>query len=1365
MTQMGENDNCTSASASTTTGTSTTPSNGSNSYHRARRNNNNASSNSNINSNSNRGPKHHAAMMMAPGGGAGGGSGVHYSVQHHHLSTHNHNSLMDSLHNDELPCCRLLQEIAHDILPPIHLANKAHSSSSSQSPACSSSLSLIPEKDKNHDASVDTTTANNKSAKSAAAKANGHKQLPSLNIPNSHGFVAMMQEYLWNQYQERRQQQHLTADSQLGFDSKLANKKKRKKKKKKKPKTTSTGFNSTAEEAYEDMEEGNIAGGSENGDEEFAEREGNECDITCSAVVAPSKFGTQKYIIHIDNSKELQVESGSTALVNEGSSQADFCSNLSRRHYDAPTESGKSGSMSVALKDRDWWIHCYLDRVAASVSQDMTSLTSSSSGKQLPGMREFLNILSERFRKQEVGGESTFNGQRSSRPSKITSSTNQPPAQKKVQQHQSPDLYIHVSQKDLERNALRVECFSCRSRVSNLLSNFSTIPLLSLDEMHARRGDGRRGSQNSLSSTALGTNGTGYNSYADTFDNDDEGDDDRPFDYVAMEEGNAVQPHLSDDAKEGAVLYLQAVKTGQGQTVGWRIQKKSLVANDSVSKSIHHNDGEPRTNYSQSNGDAKHQNSKIVATESNHDFQFHESQKPLFLSEEDFSFLLREFFLLPAISYDTWVGACDPTTLSAEKVKVVTDDVEKRYSYTLQELTDSMKQLLKQQEKLDVCERQMQNGTPDDDGLSPQLTLNPRSGSENSFDVKSHITLGEIDADVCQVLEKLMRTILQITHAYQDVMLQWNRATASTSLPSSSFPFQRFPSFLLGQVSSISSLWSIVLNAHGRILEATATFERGIFQLADRQGVIKPFFMCWRSRRLLADVVQAKIMIILNAIECVRKKLDQQKDAYHTPAKVYRPTFLRSVLTQQILLKEVRTNVAHGQHFSGQSEASKELKELNEACEDVLHEIRESWTALVRESSISHLEETYERRREKLERILATAKDKLDLHRSTFYSEARARDDGLDADCFDEFLIQISKNGRGVSEILPVLRSGLVPTVEAMVRRWIIQSTASFDPGRSLRALDPEQNGQGKVPSNRNSVPPKPLIMPLRLIQWMSSEPRTEIRSQTARCPGADGSLRATCLIMTLMYGWFVEQYNEWQAELAQQELLLTMGGADTSDIEAAKPDTASPTTGASKKKPKKKRGKTQSATIEQNSKQQDHNTVTTFSVPLGGTSDVSPSIAVTFEEPSPQDPADETIVDTAPLAESLLTASPSSSERVDPKSIASGNSAKTDDAVVEGGRVALVDDDQDSHLDGNHLVALADISGMEAADAIQKQSSDLRDEISEAAVVARRGAVDSDIGVVDGSRFVPGRTFLLQRLLEVLEGGEYDDGFPIVHL
>ena len=1339
----------------------------------------------------NRAPKHQAAMTTT-----GAGPGTTRSM---HL-----------LHNDDIPCCRPLQTISEAILPP--LVSSSSSPSLVSSPPTHGATANYEDGNNGSSHKHNTDDQNKRNVKTENLN---QKQDWFLNTPNSEGFIEMVQDFLWNKFHERReqlqnQQQHLPGEPSR---QKAATKKKRKKKKKKKTKNTS-------EDADEDFEEWPTqamgASCNDNNAEEWVV-EAVETEKTRDVSVAVQRVNAMAKG-SLENISAV-VEQGNKQIVSSEISQNPSAATRSATaHRSTDTES------SNVTDDRDWWIYCYLDRVDRAHSPGLKEQSSSLK------MKKFLCALSEKtcFSPGESAaaaccGDDALAGTELVHPynrSKGTGSSQQQALSRKAQQQQSANTYFHVSQKDLEQVSLQIECNACRSRVTNFLSNCSRIPLLSLDEMCARKGDGRRVA-NTLLATAIGRNGNG---------NTEDGDED-PFDYVAMEEGNAVRTtitnngvkaHQQSDSSQVAHLVLQAVKTPQGQTVGWRIQKEHPQTIDLVENTESIDQDNDAAQYrpcsDDSSGRDRKESQKCGACDMADDSSGRngkisaQPRQQMVLTEEDVSFLLREFFLLPALSYDTLVGACDQTTLSAEKLQTVTETVDERYSHILEELTQCMKELCGQQEKLSMCDKQMDYGGTnllDNSGGLSSLSLN------DGLDLKSPIVLNEIDGAISGVLEKLLRLILQVTHFYQEVMLQWNETTAGSSAThSSSSSYSHFvplPSFLLGQVSSIVSLWQVFLYSITRILEATTCYERDLFELADRQGVLKPFFSCPRSRTLLAKVVQEKIKIVLDAIEGVRKKLDEQKDTYATPAKVYRPTFLRSILTQQVLLEVVRTNIAHGQQFSGPTLSSKQLKKLNETCEDVLHEIPESWTKNIRGNSVPQFQEEYDIKREKFERVLGAARQLVHCR------SPRENVQELDGSCMDVPLMHISKNGHGLEENFPVLRSQLVPAVEAMIRQWIVKSTTS-DAMRTLSTgLDPMKNGEGEQGAG-TIMSPKPLIMPLRLVQWMSSpEGQSETQQHKSGCNGADGSLRATCLIMTLSFVWFVDQFNEWQAEVAEQELLRTMGNSDQRpDLFGTRAGPTTQSTGPSKKKTKKKRAKASSSTTSDQIEKQDDETAATSEIKgkillWGGEGDDTlkerSGLAAGYVAKQSSQDNNETSAPTTPLmvnpfqvledevvmnAKSIDNRGVNDKKRAasgSPEHIAGHSTAHTESPSIADTATSLSPErtdveepcvTEDSESSGENGVVKGQNATRDSEDSEPRTGLDSMvpnisagEQLLDGETVCMnsmgrdgRDVVENTVaGVFDGSKFVAAQTFLLQRLVDVVEGADSDDGFPIIHL
>jgi hypothetical protein len=113
--------------------------------------------------------------------------------------------------------------------------------------------------------------------------------------------------------------------------------------------------------------------------------------------------------------------------------------------------------------------------------------------------------------------------------------------------------------------------------------------------------------------------------------------------------------------------------------------------------------------------------------------------------------------------------------------------------------------------------------------------------------------------------------------------------------------------------------------------------------------------------------------------------------------------------------------------------------------------------------------------------------------------------------------------------------------------------------------------------------------LPLQLKRWMLQEhqydewPSTSLAHHSQYCrAGCGGKRRVHCIMAGLIYNWLEERCKEWNAELAEQELLGTFGMEDTTEtsaISATTNNSSTPannptTTKASKSSRRKKKKK-----------------------------------------------------------------------------------------------------------------------------------------------------------------------------------------------
>ena len=282
---------------------------------------------------------------------------------------------------------------------------------------------------------------------------------------------------------------------------------------------------------------------------------------------------------------------------------------------------------------------------------------------------------------------------------------------------------------------------------------------------------------------------------------------------------------------------------------------------------------------------------------------------------------------------------------------------------------------------------------------------------------------------------------------------------------------------------------------------------------------------------------------------------------FFLPDYVYKPTFLRSILTQQAFLEVVVGNVAKYKNT--------ELVGMNDACEDVLSELGQSWGVAENRLSLPAFHELHTQRRARMHRQLNTAYI-LVQHYQTKASISDA-DDSMSL--MNSFLTKIDPDV-SLEEVAPILQKGLLPTIETMIRAWMVASTKALPTSDTV--IEPTSRPGMQLGPKKTAAPakvepsPVPFIMPLRLIEWTDCLHEKGPSAKIA--PGmphdSQGPRRATNMLMALIYDWLNVQFNEWQAEKAEQELL---SGVDQLLEEDA---TAANGASAGKKKAKKKKNK-----------------------------------------------------------------------------------------------------------------------------------------------------------------------------------------------
>jgi hypothetical protein len=388
--------------------------------------------------------------------------------------------------------------------------------------------------------------------------------------------------------------------------------------------------------------------------------------------------------------------------------------------------------------------------------------------------------------------------------------------------------------------------------------------------------------------------------------------------------------------------------------------------------------------------------------------------------------------------------------------------------------------------------------------------------ASSNIEMKSFPIMKEVDEACCAVLAKMLRIVLQVTTVYQGI---------ATTLGEGNWAFR-----------GVMDVWKSYLGAIDVINTETVHFEEQLFQMANR-GSIPGMFLSSTARILYRQLVGVKIKAVVDTIQAVQGRLDRQEAVECVGGENWTAFFSRKLFTLEMFCKA-----------TGTAECSRHHKKLpiDHACEDVLYTVRE-WTETIHQMTASKILECHEQRRQKLVRLVRTLTETA----KTTPGSAEISIENLSRLEGQLMLSQQVADAEENGDLFKTLRMHLGSSTLKMIEVWM-----SFRPLANTGGGDYTVHG----------------ALPYKLQGWMASEPgfrKSDV--DTHHCTAGDGAPRAVSILVGLFYRWMSDRCKEWQAQVAEQELLVAMEGDDDKAAEASAVGKGAKTGKKNKKKKDKK--------------------------------------------------------------------------------------------------------------------------------------------------------------------------------------------------
>jgi hypothetical protein len=465
---------------------------------------------------------------------------------------------------------------------------------------------------------------------------------------------------------------------------------------------------------------------------------------------------------------------------------------------------------------------------------------------------------------------------------------------------------------------------------------------------------------------------------------------------------------------------------------------------------------------------------------------------PVVWNRDVLEFWLREYLILGGLGYDHVVVGPTGMSLTEEQEMSIWNNIDDADSSHVDALKDIADHLQSQAVKLTTLKQC------------------------ETVDFKSNRALMDIEETLSHIMQKILDHVNDISRSYQEVALYRNCASRRSEYPAIVLNSQR-----LSDDNAICNLWDAYLNGVTRVFLLTSKFEEKMVSMVDNAGNFPHFYYNSASRQLFKQFLNQKLLVIHGVLEAVDKALASDvDDRIETVSDIFTPTFLRSIFA----LKDVVVALV--------PDHPTRRTPLDDACEDMLYRLR-SWCEKIHKPSETQLWKEHEEKRknlvftiEKADTIIRMAITDIlrgsvgDPSIELMYRQWQTRD-------IDAVRIEDVASLRQVHELV-VHKAG------AMIRLWM-----------NLRAF-------GAV---KPSYPSKRVGISASLVSY-TAVGSTSSHSNHSRVECLNGAeSRAGCILSSLLFDWMSRRFGEWQAEMAERELLTVtdIDGASWSKVAKGK--------------------------------------------------------------------------------------------------------------------------------------------------------------------------------------------------------------------
>lgn len=401
-----------------------------------------------------------------------------------------------------------------------------------------------------------------------------------------------------------------------------------------------------------------------------------------------------------------------------------------------------------------------------------------------------------------------------------------------------------------------------------------------------------------------------------------------------------------------------------------------------------------------------------------------------------------------------------------------------------------------------------------------------------NIEMTSFPVMKSMDETCDELMGRVLRIVLQVTRSFHFVLIYGGRTVGGAGDAEETARHA-------WAFNGIMDLWTIYMTAVDEINAGIIDYEEKLFELATR-GVITQMFLSSTSRSLYRKLVEVKIRVVMKTIRAARVRMDRLEYLNCVGGEDWTAPFSRKLFAHEAFFKVVANT---GQKQNRKKHISKLQMDL--ACEDVLYTVRE-WMETVHQGSVSKIMEIHEHRREKLLRLRRIS----DIILTGVVEGAKDGDDGCYKVLSYYLCEQVSVDDDDDGEAsLRTLRMEIGARTLKTIHLWLASRMYSNPDGyKSERQVD----------------------MPYRLHGWVASRlgfRHGDVDVDDDFCSRSGGNTRAVCILVGLLYRWMSDRCQEWQAEVAEQELFAV----EDDNNKTAETQVAGKSTKPSKKNKKKK--------------------------------------------------------------------------------------------------------------------------------------------------------------------------------------------------